>query len=104
MKFSDIVKQASALLQAKGQVSYRMLKREFALDDEGLADLKAELTEIDRLAIDQDGKMLVWTGLGVPSSVPTSTPAQLHAPLSYTPPHLAARIRAEQTAMETRGT
>ena len=58
MKFSEIVKQASALLKDKGQTSYRMLKREFDLNDETLEDLKAELIEVDRLAIDQDGKML----------------------------------------------
>jgi len=57
MKFSEIVKQASDLLQDKGQVSYRMLKREFGLDDEELADLKAELIEVDGLAVDKDGKM-----------------------------------------------
>ncbi len=62
MKFSDIVKQATTLLQDKGQISYRMLKREFTLDDETLDDLKAELIEVDRLAVDQDGKMLVWIG------------------------------------------
>ncbi len=63
MKFSEIVKQASILLQDKGQVSYRMLKREFGLDDEELEDLKAELIEIDGLAVDHDGKMLVWKGM-----------------------------------------
>jgi len=62
MKFSDIVKQASVLLKDKGQASYRMLKREFALDDEMLADLKAELIEVDRLAVDKDGQVLVWVG------------------------------------------
>src|SRR5262252_2423061 len=62
IRFSEIVKQASALLQDKGQVSYRMLKREFDLDDEGLEDLKAELIEIDGLAADKEGKMLVWKG------------------------------------------
>ena len=66
MKFSEIVKQASALLKDKGQVSYRMLKREFDLDDEALEDLKAELIEVDGLAVDKDGKMLVWTGCKFP--------------------------------------
>src|ERR1043166_6064676 len=74
MKFSEIVKQAGALLQDKGQVSYRMLKREFDLDDEGLEDLKAELIEIDGLAVDQDGKMLVWKG-GADSDAAKSQPA-----------------------------
>lgn len=65
VKFSEIVKQASVLLKDKGQVSYRMFKREFDLDDETLEDLKAELIEVDGLAVDQDGKMLVWIGQGI---------------------------------------
>jgi len=43
VKFSEVIDQASDLLQRKGRVMYRSLKREFALDDEALEDLKAEL-------------------------------------------------------------
>ena len=43
MKFSEIVEQASGLLQRKGKVTYGALKREFDLDDEALNDLKEEL-------------------------------------------------------------
>ena len=39
MKFSEIIKQAVALLQDSGRVSYRALKREFDLDDEALEEL-----------------------------------------------------------------
>ena len=35
MKFSEIVEQARALLQRTGKVTYGVLKREFALDEEG---------------------------------------------------------------------
>ena len=62
MKFSEVIEQASALLQRKGRISYRTLQREFALDDEALEDLKIELIEVEELARDKDGKMLVWTG------------------------------------------
>ena len=53
---------SSRLLQREGRTSYRALKRQFALDDEYLADLKVELIEVKQLAVDQDGTMLVWTG------------------------------------------
>ncbi len=43
MKFSTVVEHVLDLLQHQGRVSYRMLKREFDLDDELLADLKEEL-------------------------------------------------------------
>src|SRR5437868_1166500 len=62
MRFSEVVKQAGALLRDSGRVTYRTLKREFALDDEALEDLKFELIEGQELAVDKDGKMLVWTG------------------------------------------
>ena len=58
MKFSEIVDQASALLQRKLRITYRTLKREFALDDDALEDLKFELIDGQRLAVDEDGKVL----------------------------------------------
>jgi len=47
------------LLQREGRVSYRALKRRFALDDEYLEDLKAELIQAKKLAVDEDGTVLV---------------------------------------------
>ena len=62
MKFSEVVTQTLAWLQREGRVSYWALKREFELDDEFLEDLKAEIIEAKRLAIDENGKVLVWVG------------------------------------------
>lgn len=62
MRFSEVVDQAIEFLQQRARVSYRALKREFDLDDETLDDLKAEIIDAKRLAIDEDGKVLVWTG------------------------------------------
>jgi len=33
MKFFEVVEQASALLQRKGRITYRALKREFTVDE-----------------------------------------------------------------------
>lgn len=68
MKFSEIVDQASEFLRRRERVSYRALKREFDLDDESLEDLKAELIDAQRVAADEDGKVLVWIGQGSPES------------------------------------
>jgi class 3 adenylate cyclase len=103
MKFSEVVEQASALLQRKGRITYRALKREFNLDDDALADLKFELITGQELAVDKDGDVLVWVGEGEATPKLISSPAQSHPPASYTPPHLAERIRAEQVAFEARG-
>ena len=62
MKFSEVIDQAHALLQRKGRLTYRSLKLEFDLDDEQLDVLKEELIEGQRVAADEDGKVLVWTG------------------------------------------
>ena len=43
--------------------------------------LKLELIEVKRLAVDQDGKMLVWTGDNVPAAPPASS--QEREPLAY---------------------
>ena len=62
MKFSEIVKQAVTLLHESQRITYRALKREFGLDDEALEDLKSELIDAQRVATDEDGKVLVWRG------------------------------------------
>ncbi len=102
MTFDEVLEQVRELLQSKGRVVYRALKRRFELDDEYLEDLKAELIDAEHVACDEDGKVLVWTGAApVPGStfhVSGSPP-----PATYTPPHLAERIRAEQAALEARG-
>src|SRR5262249_29849296 len=94
---------AVALLRESGRITYRTLKREFDLSDDALEDLKFELIEGQELAVDKDGKMLVWKGAEGTASPPSGAPSLSQPPVSYTPPHLAERIRAEQMAMDTRG-
>ena len=62
IKFDEILAQVRSLLEQEGRVSYRALKRRFDVDDEYLEDLKAELIDAKRIAVDEDGKVLVWTG------------------------------------------
>jgi class 3 adenylate cyclase len=61
MTFDEVLVQIIALLQREGRVAYRALKRRFDLDDEYIEDLKAELIDAKRMAVDEDGKVLVWT-------------------------------------------
>jgi class 3 adenylate cyclase len=68
MKFSEVVDHASALLQRKGRITYRALRREFDLDEESLEDLKAELIDAQRVATDEEDKVLVWIGNNSPES------------------------------------
>jgi len=109
MTFDEVLSQVQDLLQREQRVSYRGLKRRFALDDEYVEDLKEELIGAKRLAADEDGRFLVWTGAApVPGSTSQVSSSRSPAPNSqppaaYTPAHLAERIRAEQAAMEARG-
>ena len=105
MKFSELVKQVNDFLQGAGRVSYRALKREFDLTDDDIEDLKDELIHAKRVAVDEDGRVLVWVGAGATDSASPAAPlpAESQPPSTYTPQHLAERIRAEQAAMESRG-
>src|SRR5712691_6577833 len=82
--FKEVLDQVIAWLQQDQRISYRAVKRQFALEDDYLEDLKVELIEVKQVAVDQDGKVLVWTGkAGVPpaSAPPTSPPAAEANPL-----------------------
>jgi class 3 adenylate cyclase/tetratricopeptide (TPR) repeat protein len=98
MTFEEILDQAIAMLRRRERVTYRALKRQFNLDDAFLDDLKEELIYGQRLAVDEDGKVLVWAGgtyrAAEPSSPVASSPAtaQQRAPLFYTPSYLTEKI------------
>jgi hypothetical protein len=81
--FKEVLAQVIDWLQQDKRLSYRALKRQFALDDDYLDDLKAELIEVRRVAVEEDGRVLVWTGDAAPASVAELPP---QAPLAYTPP------------------
>jgi len=97
MTFEELLDQAIALLQRRGRLTYRALKRQFDLDDDYLEDLKAELIQGQRLAVDEDGAVLVWTGgtdvsprTTPPSPQPEAPPGTADAPHTPTLPAPAA--------------
>ena len=97
MTFEEVLDQAIALLQRRGRLTYRALKRQFNIDDDYLEDLKAELIQGQRLAVDEEGAVLVWTG---DTAAATPTPMQAQVPLAYTPKHLAEKILTSRSALE----
>src|SRR5499427_4762531 len=89
MTFKEVLAQVVEWLQQDKRLSYRALKRQFALDDDYLDDLKAELIEVRRVAVEEDGQVLVWTGdAGTPPSSPSVSPP---TPVSPTPPEAERR-------------
>ena len=94
MTFDELLTQVLELLRRDGRVSYRALKRRFDLDEEYLEDLKAEIIQAKKLAVDEDGAVLVWTGGTATTSAPAND--QERAPLVYTPTYLAEKILASR--------
>ena len=58
MTFDEILARVLEVLQREGRVSYRALRRRFGLDEEYLEDLKAEIIQAKKLAIDEDGAVV----------------------------------------------
>ena len=75
MTFEEILDQALAMLQRRGRLTYGTLKRQFQLDDAILEDLKNELIYGQRLAVDEEERVLVWTGEPLSALPPTPAPA-----------------------------
>src|SRR2546425_54095 len=81
MDFYDILDQVIDLLKQRGRASYRALKRQFALDDAYLEDLKVEIIKVQLLgdgllvyfgypqAHEDDAQRAVRTGLGILDAV-----------------------------------
>src|SRR5215831_3635227 len=90
MTFEEILDQTIATL-----------KRQFQLDDAYVDDLKTELIEGQRLAVDERGTVLVWTGETASVAAPATAPTlvQAPAPLTYMPPHLTDKILAVRPAL-----
>src|SRR5438552_1785345 len=99
MTFEEMLDQAIAMLQRRGRLTYGTLKRQFQLDDAALQDSKNELIEGQRLAVDERGNVLVWTGAASPPTASVSSPAVVPTPLAYTPSYLAEKILTTRSVM-----
>ena len=84
MDFEQVLKEVVWRLVTEGRISYRRIKLSFALDDDGLEELRRELIALKRLAADVDGELLVWEPDGraarpEPMALPQPLPALRHA-------------------------
>src|SRR5262252_8145256 len=111
MDFYAMLDQVIELLRSRGRVTYGALKLQFGLDNEQLEVLKDEIISAQRLAVDEDNRVLVWVGQQPAATAPPpvpETPALAFAPapdserepLSYTPKHLAEKILTSRSALE----
>src|SRR5262245_44112242 len=104
MTFEELLDQAIALLQRRGRMTYRTLKRQFQLDDDVLEDLKEELIYGQRLAVDEDSRVLVWIGgTSPPPESVASPPPHEETPLAAPHTHMASpAVKPRLTEAERR--
>src|SRR5262245_12831054 len=79
MDFYAMLDQVIELLRSRGRVTYGALKLQFGLDNEQLEVLKDELIAAQRIARDEEGRILVWLG---DAQAVTSQGAQPTQPLT----------------------
>ena len=100
MDFYAVLDQVIELLRSRGRVTYGALKLQFGLDDEQLAVLKDEIISAQRIARDEESRILVWTGdvggtadTASPPAQPTPQPAaqQQPSPQAAPPPDAERR-------------
>jgi class 3 adenylate cyclase len=105
MTFEEILDQAVAMLQRRGRVTYRTLKRQFQLDDAALEDLKEEILYSQPQVVDDDeGKGLIWSGETIPKPEPESPsqpvqPTALEEPSTQTEPRTPEAERRQLTVL-----
>src|SRR5215468_4146453 len=105
MTFDEILEQVITLLQRQGRVSYRALKRRFAIDDDYIDDLKEEIIHAQRIATDEEGRILVWTGEagGAPVSSSPSMQAEQQRLVQYDQPtHIEPPLESQIPDAERR--
>ena len=73
MDLYAVLDQVVDLVRQRKRITYRLLRRQFALDEATLEDLKAELFFAHPQIADADGHGLIWTGDAdvTPASAPT---------------------------------
>jgi hypothetical protein len=60
--FDEALSKVIALLKEKKRISYGALKYALKVDEDLFAALRDEIVNSQKLAYDEDGKVLVWTG------------------------------------------
>jgi class 3 adenylate cyclase len=76
MDFYTVLDKVIDLLRSRGRVTYGALKLQFGLNDEQLEVLKDEIISAQRLARDEDGRVLVWVGESRGARLSDAPPSQ----------------------------
>ena len=93
MNLLAVVRDVRRHLEENGRLSLRMLRRQFELDDDALAEVIEELVDVQRVAAREENT-LAWAGDAASDSPPARDPRD------YTPKHLADKILQSKSALE----
>jgi TOMM system kinase/cyclase fusion protein len=102
MDYDELVAKVIELLQWEKRVPYRALKRRFELDDAYIDDLKLELIEAKRLAIDENDRILVWVGDAQEVTSQGAQPTQQPTTQEQPSPQVTPRATAPSPDAERR--
>jgi class 3 adenylate cyclase/predicted ATPase len=98
MRVYGILTLVMALLQREKRVSYWALKQEFGLDEAFIEGLKQELIVAKRVAIDEGGQVLVWTGGVLPAATQVVQATPLEAAVTLPLPDQTLTLDTIPTA------
>src|SRR5262249_58007685 len=99
MRVYGILTLVMALLQRERRVSSWALKQEFGLDDAFIEGWKQELIVAKRVAMDEGGQVLVWTGEVWPPATPAVVQStSIEAAVTFPPPAQTLTPHATPTA------
>jgi hypothetical protein len=88
MDFTLLLTLITFLLEREGRLSYRYIRRQFALNDEVLEELRYELVVGQRLAVEDNAEALIWIGTA-DASTSVCRPQEDAAPESPAHPYSA---------------
>lgn len=100
MTFDEILAQVLDLLQRERRLSYRAIKVRFGMDYDHLEALKDEIIAAKQLAVDEKGRVLVWTGDHASAPSPAATLTSARVPGAAIPTHLAEKILTARHTLE----
>jgi class 3 adenylate cyclase len=95
MNLLGVVREVRRHLEENGRLSFRMLRRQFALDDAALEEVIEELVDVQRVARREENA-LAWSA----ATSPVGIPPPARDPRAYTPKHLADKILQSKSALE----
>src|SRR5215467_13808507 len=97
--FNEILSQTIAMLHQHGRVSYRALKRQFAIPDDYLVDLTDAILFAYPQVREEEGRGLIWTGDTPLAPRGPEGAERTPAPLVYTPSYLTEKILTSRSLL-----